>query len=226
MLSLTRTLAGLRPGDPLGLRLCLAFVSMTGASSGSIALVSARAERTVLCTTNDHAASYEDSQDLLHEGPSLEALRLGTVVMSLSEADQRSRWPRLTTVLSESDPCVHAIPIRPRGMMMGVLTVHGAEPLIPQHPQAEIEFLADAIGAAIVGEAPDHHGSSTLWTERDRVSQATGMVLAQLRVGPADALAVLRAHAFAHGTSVLAVSRMVIERELDFSALADGSGSP
>jgi len=43
------------------------------------------------------------------------------------------------------------------------------------------------------------------------------MVVAQLRVGPEDAAAVLRAHAFAHATTLETVSLWVLDRTLDFS---------
>jgi hypothetical protein len=99
---------------------------------------------------------------------------------------------------------------------MGVLTVHNG-PHLANEDDEELTFLADAIGAAIVGELPAHDDLSQLWSERDRVSQATGMVIAQLGISSADALALLRAHAFAQETSVVEVSRSVVERRLDFS---------
>jgi AmiR/NasT family two-component response regulator len=52
---------------------------------------------------------------------------------------------------------------------------------------------------------------------RREVHQATGMILAQMRVTPADALLVLRGHAFASGRTVLEVAADVIDRRLDFS---------
>jgi hypothetical protein len=42
------------------------------------------------------------------------------------------------------------------------------------------------------------------------------MIVAQLRIRPNDALAVLRAHAFAHGSTVAVVADAVLRRELDF----------
>jgi AmiR/NasT family two-component response regulator len=56
-----------------------------------------------------------------------------------------------------------------------------------------------------------------MWVTRDRISQATGMVVAQLRIAPADALALLRAHAFAHTTTIAEVSLAIVSRELDFT---------
>ncbi len=43
------------------------------------------------------------------------------------------------------------------------------------------------------------------------------MIVAQLGVSSADALAVLRAHAFAHEATVAEISRAVLSRELIFT---------
>jgi hypothetical protein len=106
---------------------------------------------------------------------------------------------------------------------MGVITVHDGPDMLAD--EAELSFLADAIGAAIVGDLPANDDESQLWNERDRVSQATGMVIAQLGIGAADALALLRAHAFAHEVSVVEVSRSVVDRTLDFSRPERGGTS-
>jgi hypothetical protein len=42
------------------------------------------------------------------------------------------------------------------------------------------------------------------------------MVTAQLRLPPDDALAILRAHAFAHNITLAETARQVVNRELDF----------
>src|SRR4051812_17116444 len=187
MLRLTHTLAGL-PGDqPLPLRMCRAFVQIVEATGGSITLGYATTERTLLCATDDVSARYEDAQDFLREGPSLDAFRTGHVVASLSVDDQRHRWPGLVSSLREPWPTVRAIPIQPDSAVMGVLTVHDGPEM--HGDEAELAFLADAIGAAIIGDLPTHDDDSLLWSERDRVSQATGMVIAQLGIDPADALA-------------------------------------
>ena len=52
--------------------------------------------------------------------------------------------------------------------------------------------------------------------------QAVGMTVAQLTIGPADALAILRAHAFAEGTSLDSIATDVVERRLDFTNQAQG----
>ncbi len=57
---------------------------------------------------------------------------------------------------------------------------------------------------------------------RDQLSQATGMVVAQLKIAPPDALALLRAHAFAHGTTVTEVSSRIVDRTLHFTTDRQG----
>jgi hypothetical protein len=177
----------------------------------------------LLCATDETSSRYEDAQDFLREGPSLDAFRTGRLVASLSVEDQEHRWPGLVSSLSRPASTIRAIPIRPGSAVMGVLTVHDGPHMMKDEEQ--LSFLADAIGAAILGDLPTHDDESRLWSERDRVSQATGMIIAQLGIGPTDALALLRAHAFAHEISVVEVSRSVVDRTLDFSRPDRGEAS-
>jgi hypothetical protein len=197
--------------------LCQAFIDVVDARSGAIVVGPTTADRTLLCATELVAARFEDAQDLVHEGPSLDASTSGLVVVSPTEADRRDRWPGLAEVLTGTPTAmVQAIPMRPGAATIGVLTVHHEEGVSPSRSGQEMQFLTDAVGAAILGElpSPDHQGR--LWSERDQVSQATGMVIAQLGLDPVDALAVLRAHAYAEGCSVLEVSARIVGRQLDF----------
>jgi AmiR/NasT family two-component response regulator len=53
---------------------------------------------------------------------------------------------------------------------------------------------------------------------RAEVSQATGMLVAQLEVEPAEALVRLRAHAFATGRSATDVACDILDRRLRLQA--------
>lgn len=79
-------------------------------------------------------------------------------------------------------------------------------------------FVANSIGAAILrdpaSETPEGLGS---WASRALIHQATGMVMAQLGVNGDDAMAVLRAHAFADNLSLTAMAKNVNELKFDFS---------
>ena len=52
---------------------------------------------------------------------------------------------------------------------------------------------------------------------RRAVHQATGIVLAQLDVSAAEALLIIRGHAFAHGQSVRKIATEIVDRNLDFA---------
>src|SRR4051812_17770811 len=161
MLRLTHTLAGL-PGDqPLPLRMCRAFVQIVEATGGSITLGYATTERTLLCATDDASARFEDAQDFLREGPSLDAFRTGRIVASLSVEDQRHRWPGLASSVASGWRTIRAIPMHPGTAVMGVLTIHDGSRMLGD--EGELGFLANAIGAAIIGELPAHDDESVLW---------------------------------------------------------------
>lgn len=64
---------------------------------------------------------------------------------------------------------------------------------------------------------------SNAWAElhalsRVEVSQATGMLVAQLDLEPAEALVRLRAHAYATGRSATDVARDILDRRLRLEA--------
>jgi hypothetical protein len=65
---------------------------------------------------------------------------------------------------------------------------------------------------------PPGGGEGDSQLSRRVVHQATGMVLAQLDLSAADALLVIRGHAFAAGQSVRQVSLDIVERRLDLSS--------
>jgi len=62
----------------------------------------------------------------------------------------------------------------------------------------------------------DRYAKADSWNSRARIHQATGMVMAQLRVSPDDAMALIRAHAYAHRQTLAAISDEIIARSLDF----------
>jgi hypothetical protein len=99
-----------------------------------------------------------------------------------------------------------------------VLTLYQLPGTADVGPLDGAQFLADAVGAALLSEPPDGTQSAEdgPWSARSEIHQATGMVVAQLALLPEDALAILRAHAFAHDTSLAEIAHLVVTRRLDF----------
>ena len=224
---LTRVLARTEPRAPISLRLCRAFAEILAADGASLTVGPASPGRIVLCATDDPAAGVEDAQDVLSEGPSLDAYRTGAAVTGLSLADQRSRWPMLVEMLDTRGPqlSLHAFPVRPESAVLGAVCVYQIGEGALAISGAEAQFLANALGVALLGDLGSGALTGERWTARDRVDQATGMVVAQLKVTPEDAVAVLRAHAFAHATTLDSVSGWVLDRTLDFSDTDSSDGN-
>ncbi len=222
---LTRALADTDAGSPLAQRLCTALVRILALDGGAITVGFAESERTTLAATDELAERIEDLQDMLREGPGLDAFRTGEAVI-LSRAEQLRAWPLLVQALGEAHvpELVLGIPMSPQSDVLGAVTLHTSASEPPPLDLTEIKFLADAVGVAILGTLDRQDSIDLVWRTRDRVHQATGMVVAQLRVQPSDAVAVLRAHAFADGVSVDAVADAVLRRELDFRTDDDHEG--
>jgi hypothetical protein len=115
--------------------------------------------------------------------------------------------------------------MRPSGHVVGVLTLYVRSGRLARTLE-EAEFLADAAGTALLGD-PDTADvrSQPSWPQRSRVHQATGVVVAQLGIAPADALAVLRAHAFGRASTLESVVADVLARRLSFSYDDDDTDS-
>jgi len=79
---------------------------------------------------------------------------------------------------------------------------------------------ADAATLILLGlrsDPGDEQAWDRSWGNRAEVHQATGMVVAQLGISAADALARLRAHAFAEQRLLGEVARDVVARRLRFT---------
>jgi hypothetical protein len=217
---LARAVASSGSGDPLAVRLCRACVDIAHAAGGAITFGYASDDRMTVCTTGEVSARLEDLAYVLGEGPGWDAYRSGQVV---SGDVQDERWPVFGASARREIGMVYldALPMRPGGQLMGVLTLHrrsgrsGAGAFDVEMAQ----FVADAVGAALLREPGwgDDKGPVGPWAARSRVHQATGMVVAQLGIGVEDAMALLRAHAFAHAASLDDIAAQILSRRLNFS---------
>jgi hypothetical protein len=223
---LTRAVADDDAGKPLEARLCRAYLSILGGDGAAITLSYTRPERITLCVTNDVAARLEDLQDVLGEGPGPTAYDTHEIAVADLRAES-GQWPLFTDAAREiaGTDVLYAVPMRPAAAVIGVLTIHQSTHELPDREHAQ--FLADAIGAALVKDAPQQESELTTgpWSTRSAIHQATGMVVVQLRISPDDALALLRAHAFSHDTTLAEVASQIVNRRLAFSDQAESEDS-
>jgi hypothetical protein len=214
-------IAGSASVEPLPLRLCLACVRLADADGGAITLAYTRTERVTLCVTDETAARLEDLQDVLGQGPGPDAYRTGETIAASLGSPEAGRWPVFAQAAQAAvgPATLYSFPIRPDGGVLGVLTLYQTAPRPLRYDLAEVEFLASAMGVALLRDPASRTEAGVgPWSSRAEVHQATGMVIAQLGIGPRDALALLRAHAYAHATTLEAIAAQVLSRQLDFTA--------
>jgi hypothetical protein len=220
---LAATLATLPTDRAQTWRLGEAMRLMLGAAGVAITLEYLSDNRVTLCVSDEVAGALEGLQEVLGQGPGFEAARNDAMVVADLDGDADQRWPMLAQTLeSRYGPLrVYAVPVHANGGLGGVATLHTGREQSLAEPPDRISFLVNAVGAALVADAAQHPEGHLQtgegWSSRSLVHQATGMVMAQVRVTAEDALALLRGHAYALATDIDEVARRVVGRSISFS---------
>jgi len=200
--------------------------------AAAISLVFDGANTGTLGASGAPARTYDELQYTLGEGPCLDSVTRRAPVLVLDLADpSEARWPVYgPAMLDLQIRGVYAMPLVIAGEYVGALDLFRAQPGLLDGEQ----FAAAAVAAELASvplldlldadlQAAINDPGSNAWVElhelsRAEVSQATGMLVAQLGVEPAEALVRLRAHAYATGRSSTDVARDILERRLRLEA--------
>jgi hypothetical protein len=213
---------------PLPLRLSRACRDILAADGVSLSFLDSTAGPITLAATDEVAARLGDLEDVAGEGPATEAFSAGEdVEVALGEVPAE-RWPGFTraAVAAVGPVMIRALPMLPDGHRFGVITTYVVDGRELAQDQLTTRFLANAVGAALLQDAPERLSGRRRdsWLSRSHIHQATGMVIAQLGLPPEDALAMLRAHAYAHDQPLTDVAEQIVSRRLHFGR-TDHEGS-
>lgn len=179
----------------------------------------------VVCASGPRARELEDLQLTLGEGPSLDVLGGSPALLlgDVESTEQMQRWPIFTAQAAEAGArAFFALPMRLGAVRVGVLAMHALRPgPLPAESLAEAVIYAE-LALELLLDA--HAGITRLdgdlprdgLTGRPELHQATGMISVQLGVDIAEAMARLRARAFAEGRPLHEVSADVVARRLRF----------
>ncbi|MCW2715966.1 MAG: hypothetical protein JWN88_3013 [Frankiales bacterium] len=223
-------------GGPRGVaaadRLCDACVELLDVDGAALSIVGNPSAQGTYGASSDLSRRLDEFQFTLGEGPCMDSVRLARPVL-IPDLDSplENRWPVFAAaVLGEGVRAVFAIPVAIATSYVGALDLFRRAPGPLSDEGLTGGLLAAQLGALPLldmiaedrtqnSDSPDDDGWSELATlARVEVYQATGMLMAQLDVGPAEALVRLRAHAFAEGVPVSQVAWRIIERELTLEA--------
>jgi ANTAR domain/GAF domain len=213
-------------------RLCEACLMLCGADAAAISLVFDGANTGTVGASGELARVYDEVQFTFGQGPCLDSVSLcaPVLVVDLANPDD-GRWPAYgPAMLAHQIRGVYSMPVVVAGEYVGVLDLFRANPGLWATEQlaaasvaaklAEIPIL-DLMDADLQAAVADP--DSKAWPElntlsRVQVSQAIGMLMAQLEIEPAEALVRLRAYAFATGRSATNVARDILNRRLRLEA--------
>ena len=206
-------------------RLCRFAVDEMALSGCALVLMSGAESASWLAGAGRHARTVTGLQMELGEGPCLDAYASGIpVLLPDLTAENANRWPTFAAAAVAAG--VHAefsLPLTAGPNGIGTLDLCRDRP-----GMLTGEHLADALVAADIARdavlyQPYARGGrglaellDTAGTDRIVIHQATGMIAAQLDDTIANALARLRAAAFASGRPMYDIAQDVVERRVRF----------
>ncbi|MFH0517306.1 GAF and ANTAR domain-containing protein [Streptomyces sp. M41] len=218
---------GAGPGE-VPARLCDVAVELLPVNGASVSLHS-DGMPVQLGASSPQAARLTEIQATLGDCPCQSAALSGAPVLAcdLTEGLDVSRWPVFAQEATAAGVrAVYSMPLGNETVCVGTLDLYRDTPgALSERELRTARLVAGMMTTALMalprmeeaGDPEDERWLSGLAADQDQVYQATGMMMAQLGVGTDEALARLRAHAFAHGRTALDVARDVVAHRLRFT---------
>ena len=218
-------------GGELPQRLVTACARALPVSGVGMVLMTEDGPAGTVAVTDGAAATLEDLQFTLGEGPCVDSSRTGRPVLQPDLlATGPSRWPGFAAgALEAGVRAVFAFPLRMGAIRLGVLDLYRDRAgVLSDAELAEALSFADAATTVLLqlqsldpdGDGP--LGAVPVLEDRAEVHQATGMISVQAGVPLGQALALLQARAFAAGRPISALAKDVLMGVARFSN--DGQG--
>ena len=242
---LIASISGARRGHDAADRLCEACVELLVVDGAALSVVNSGAVSRALGSSGEVSRELIEMQFTLGEGPCLDVAASSIAVAVQLDGPDAQQWPTFAREASRLGArMVFVLPVAVVGFPSGTLSLHRnrVEPF--DGATTERCFLAAELAVmplldliAIDLNTPINDSTSTAWDDmaalsRAEVYQAVGVLIAQLAIPPAEALARLRGYAFANSRSTSDVAYDIIDHTLRLSddrtrgplAAKDGDG--
>ncbi|MHA7155886.1 GAF and ANTAR domain-containing protein [Arthrobacter sp. TMN-50] len=201
------------------------FIDALPVSGAALSAFGGSLQETTLWASDALAARLDELQFDLGEGPRWTAIRSrAPVLVPRVRSDSHSNWPVFGNALLETDAqALFIFPLAIGVMDIGVVELYCTSPgPLSRSDLATARSLADGaawtlLRSILASDPDDGEHRSYSWMSRREIHQATGMVLAQTGGTAADALLILRGHAFANGLTLRQTSDDVLGRRIDFT---------
>ena len=211
-------------------RACQLLRGLLDADGAAITLETSAPYRVTLHASDQQADALEDLQDVLGEGPCMDAFESGQVVAAPLREEAQERWPFFAPAAAEiigPDGLVWAIPMCSAGQVVGSVTLYRTRPGSPGLPVPDAQLVADAAAAALADDPSAYEAVTAptgedCWSSRAVIHQAAGMLAAHSVGSTEAALGWLRGYAFGSGRHLAEVARDVVGRTLPPAQLRSG----
>ncbi len=224
-LRMTSALVGRRfdsQGTSAGL--CSACVETLSVSGAGITVITSTGVHAPMCASDYAVRQLADLEFTLGHGPSMDAYERGIPVLEPDLVKEPpARWAAFTgPAVDAGIRAVFAFPLRIGAARLGALTLYQSRTgVMGDDTYADALVAADVITRTILTVNAGMPEEAVMADLTDgalhaEVHQASGMVSAQLGVSVGDALARLRARAFAVDRPISDVAADVVARRLRF----------
>ncbi len=220
---LARVVAELAVGERDPRRsLCAASAAVVGVRGAGVVLISARGTLGNVCVSDLLIEGVEDAQHTLGEGPCIDAFRTKVPVLVGDLAASDGRWSEFRqAALVGGIRAAFGFPLLVGASCIGALNLFHDQPgALTDEQCANAVAVAHVAARTVLGWQSAAEPGLLAWqlehvpAHRAVVHQATGMVSVQAGVPVADALALLRAYAFAEDRSLGVVAADVVAGRL------------
>ncbi|MBI5089881.1 MAG: GAF and ANTAR domain-containing protein [Actinobacteria bacterium] len=187
-----------------------------------------------VCVSSPQVAALEDLQFTIGQGPCRDAFHTGRPVhVARLDATASDRWPPFVERARTSGiGAVFAYPLMSAHATIGVLTLYEQrEGELTQDQHDDSACLAQILFETLLSLQEAAPGDSLAAGLDDAVAyraeiyQASGVIAIQLQIPPAEALARMRAHAFANDRRLADVAADIVGRRLRLGDDRSGLGS-
>ena len=206
-------------------QLCAAAVPALSASGAGLSVMAENEVRGMSAASDRATARVEDLQFELGEGPCIDAFaaRRPVLIANLNDG-AAGRWPAYTPAACDAGVrAVFAFPLQVGAGRLGVLDVFRTRPgpLTADELAKALTFAEVAVTTLLDGQADARPGAvadglAEAIDRRAELFQAQGMVMVQIGSTLTDAMARMRAYAFAESRSLTDVARDIVARRLSF----------
>ncbi|WP_203700602.1 GAF and ANTAR domain-containing protein [Asanoa iriomotensis] len=199
--------------------LMVGVAETAGADSATVAVFGPGLVETLTIASDDTAKAAQDAEFALGEGPAREAATGDRAVRAAGDALRR-RWPAYGSAVGGLGiHSVAAVPILPvRGTPIGALTLFGLAPNRTIGDLDSLHMIADIVAYMLLS---DNDTKSTPGSfpfadgdHRAIIHQAAGLVSVQNGCAIPDALALIRARAFADERPLESIAADILDQRL------------